>query len=112
MLDEPNAILSPTTFSPVGTESNTSSKSYYRTLPLEVPGTIEISLPETIQTLRLRWIVEDIDDFHSVEGPDDVDGSYGKESYFSSFMVDDFFHPLEILPLHNHTNQSKTDQKS
>jgi hypothetical protein len=82
--------------------NNSNSNSFYYTVPLQDPGMIVIkiptitssslpssSLPSSSQSqsiLRLRWIVEDIDTFHT-------NGKY-KESYFSSVMVDEFFHPI------------------
>ena len=67
---------------------------FYQTVPLNVPGTIQltISTPTTTtittqrRRVRLRWIIEDIDTFHS-------NGKF-KESYFSAIMVDEFFHPI------------------
>merc|ERR1712183_533691 len=94
--------------------SSSSSSSLYRTVPLKIPGTIQIKIPVTKTTakktttatkassssssssswnnssIRMRWIVEDLDTFHS-------NGTY-KESYFSSLMVDEFFHPIHNIP--------------
>ena len=77
--------------------NNNTSNAFYYTVPLKDPGMIEIKIPtvtsQSAQTsqslLRLRWIVEDIDTFHR-------NGKY-KESYFSSVMVEEFFHPIEMM---------------
>ncbi|KAL3935919.1 MAG: hypothetical protein SGARI_002772 [Bacillariaceae sp.] len=39
--------------------------------------------------MRLRWIVEDLDTHHK-------EGGRMKESYFSSVVVDEFLHPLQM----------------
>jgi len=54
-------------------------------LPLSGRGIVDIPVD---RPLRLRWIFEDVDTFHK--------GGHNKESFFSSVMLDDFFHPLVL----------------
>jgi hypothetical protein len=50
----------------------------------ENKGTVAIAITEPI---RIRILVEDVDTFH--------EGAEQFESYFSTIMADDFFHPVE-----------------
>lgn len=52
-----------------------------------------MNIPEGANTLRIRWIVEDIDTYHSSR----IRVPYEMGSFFSSITVDEMFYPLELL---------------
>jgi len=115
MADAPNVVVTKGK-NEMMTKNNETDNKFYEPHLLKEPGTIEIELPEGIQKLRLRWLVEDVDTFghHTHEGEDGnrvaseylekQEGEaeflqYGKETYFSSLMVDEFFHPPDAFQL-------------
>lgn len=53
------------------------------------PGTIEVTLDPTFCDLRLRLILEDVDNFHF--GADKI------PNYFGKLMTNDFFMPIEAF---------------
>jgi len=65
---------------------------------LPAPGTIELCWPWKASTLRVRWIVEDM---YQYKGNNSTTKTLlqNKESYFSSFLVDEFSHPLIVEPI-------------